>query len=65
MKEVSKTYSNNNILITVNKEVGYPHISVHEYGEPCSGVLKHWGSPEKLIKELEEIIKEIKDLNLK
>lgn len=49
------------ICVTVNHEAGVPHISVHE-GEPCSGILKHWGSPENLIAELEQIIKVIKEI---
>ena len=47
--------------ITVNEEVK-DHMSVHKYGEPCSGVLRHWGSKKELIKELKGIIKSIKEL---
>jgi len=45
-------------ILSVNEE--FPHISVHEYGDPCSGVLRHWGTPEELIAECELIIKIIK-----
>ncbi len=31
------------------------HICLIEYGEPCSGILKHWGSVNELIKELRNI----------
>ena len=59
LKKIQTTYNINNLCITVNEE--YPdHISVHEYGEPCSGVLKRWVSKEEIIKELENIIKAIK-----
>lgn len=61
MKLVSTTYASDNFSITVDEEV-QDHISVHEYGEPCSGVLKHWGSKAELIEELEEIIGAIKKL---
>ncbi len=69
MKKVTTTYVSSEkslkaILITVNEEVK-DHISIHDYGEPCSGILKHWGSSKQLIKELESIIKAIKELSPK
>jgi hypothetical protein len=67
MKKTSTTYSTVDtgdsrvINITINEE--YPaHISVHDYGEPCSGFLKHWGTREQLIRELEKTIEAIKEL---
>lgn len=63
MKKASTTYSVGNLelLITVNEE--FPdHISVHHYGEPCSGILKHWGSRKELINELKNIILAIESL---
>lgn len=53
------------VCVTVSHEAGNPHISVQEYGEPCSGILRHWGSPEALIAELEQIIKVIKEVETK
>jgi hypothetical protein len=32
------------------------HMSIVEYGEACSGILKHWGSKEKLIGEMKHLI---------
>lgn len=61
MKKVFTTYSNKGVYITVNGEVD-DHISIHEGAESCSGILKHWGSKKELIKELEDIIKMIKEL---
>lgn len=49
------------LMITVNEEVK-DHISIHEYGEPCSGIIKNWGTPKQLIKQLEEAIDAIKEL---
>lgn len=48
-----------NFILTANEEAK-PYVSIHEYGEPCSGVLKHWGTPEELIAECEHIIKILK-----
>lgn len=47
-----------NLVITANEE--YPHVSIHEYGEPCSGVLRHWGTVDELVEECEKIIKALK-----
>lgn len=63
MKKIQTTYSSNDsrFCVAINEE--YPdHISVYEHGEPCSGVLRHWGSKKELIKELEDIIKAIKEV---
>lgn len=64
MKKVSTTYSSDNhdFQITVNEDLDFKHVSVHDHGEPCSGILKHWGKPEDLIKELELIIKELQEI---
>ncbi len=56
-------YDTNNkgiISLTVNEECE-DNVSLHEYGEPCSGVLKHWGSRDELIEELEYLIKLLKE----
>lgn len=62
MKKTQTTYSTNKFSITVNNEIPEDHISIHDGGEPCSGVLRHWGRPQKLIEELEEMITVIKDI---
>lgn len=64
MKKLSETYQlienkRWSVQMTINKELG-DHVSIHEFGEPCSGILKHWGSKKDLIKELENIIEELK-----
>lgn len=42
-------------LLTVNEQ--HPdNMSIHDYGESCGGIMKHWGSKKQLIKELQEII---------
>ena len=61
MKKVQTIYSNHNFCIAVSEETDN-HISVYEGIEPCSGVLKHWGSKEELIKELKDIIKEVEKI---
>ena len=47
------------VHVQINEETP-DHISVYDGFEPCSGVLKHYGTREELIKELEEIIEIIK-----
>lgn len=62
MKKTSTTYNvENEFCITVNEEA-VDYISIHDFGEPCSGILKHWGSKKTLIAELRNIIKEIENL---
>lgn len=60
MKKIKTTYSNDNFCITVNDEV-FNHLSVHDCGEPCSGILKHWGTKRELLDELKGIIKVLED----
>ncbi len=68
MKKISTTYSVTNLSrarsfeITVSEDVGFKHVSVHDGGEPCSGILRHWGSPKDLISELEEVIEALKEI---
>lgn len=62
LKKVQTTYSSaGGYNISINEEVPYKFVSVHQ-GEPCSGILRHWGKPRELIKELEEIIKALKEI---
>jgi len=64
MKKIYTVYAANKAggaFITVAEDT-QDHISVHDYGEPCSGVLKHWGTRAELIKELEGIIRAINEL---
>ena len=61
MKEFQKTLVGKNYLYTISLERGN-HISVHDHGEPCGGILRHWGTKEALIKELQQIIKELETL---
>lgn len=42
-------------MLTVNEEVD-DNVSLHEWGEPCSGILKHWGTHRELINELGQYI---------
>lgn len=48
-------------LLTKNEEDENSY-SIHEYGEPCSGVLKHWDTKENHIAFFEKCIKELKKL---
>lgn len=66
MKKIQSTYLlvNNkrwSALITKNEETEN-HYSIHEHGEPCSGVLKHWDTLENHIEFFEKIIKELKKM---
>lgn len=45
MKKIYTVYApnkTNGAIITVAEDTK-DHISVHDFGEPCSGILKHWG----------------------
>jgi len=60
MKKTQTVYKlTENVMMTVNEETG-DHISIHDYGEPCSGIVKHWGTKKEIIKELESIITALK-----
>ena len=61
MKKIQTTYfdSNSNLCLTINNDVE-DSISIHEFGEPCSGILKYWGKRKNLIDNLEKAIKFIK-----
>lgn len=65
MKKATTTYyehlkcRENTVYITVDEG---NRISLHDYGEPCSGVLRHWGTREELKKELQELIKIIDEI---
>jgi hypothetical protein len=56
IKKIQSSYSlGNNFVLHVNEE--FPdHMSVTEFGEPCSGILKHWGSKRQLIGELKSLV---------
>ena len=38
------------------------HVSITAGGEPCTGILRHWGTCDELIAELEWTIERIKEL---
>lgn len=64
MKKVQTTYLlvNNqrwSALLTKNEEIEN-HYSIHDFGEACSGVLKHWDTIENHIAFFEKIISELK-----
>jgi hypothetical protein len=61
MKKVQTTYQGQYGTYHVSEEVKN-HLSVTSFGEPCSGVLRHWGTKEELINELNGIIKELESL---
>lgn len=61
MKKVQTTYKlvDNNrwsALLTKNEESEGSY-SIHDYGEPCSGLLKHWDTIPNHITFFEKIIK--------
>lgn len=47
------------VYLTESHESDIKRYSVHEIGEPCSGVLKHWDTKENLIKDLQKIISKL------
>jgi len=60
MKKLQTTYQlTNDIQLIKNEELG-DHICLINFGETCSGILKYWGTKEKIIKDLENIIKKLK-----
>lgn len=62
MKKIKTTYyiPESYVYITVDEE--HSGVSVHSDGESCSGILKHWGTKESLIEEMEDIIKALKEM---
>jgi len=63
LKKIQTNYKlTNNIQLLVNEEFK-EHICLIEYGESCSGILKHWGSKEEILTELKKIISELEKYN--
>lgn len=64
VKKTMTTYSlGNNHQLLVNEE--YPdHMCLIEYGEACSGVLKHWGSRKQLVTELKLLVEYLEQPDL-
>ena len=56
MKKIQTIYELTKNIQLVQNEEFKEHISLIEFGEPCSGILKHWGSIKEIKKELESII---------
>jgi len=55
IKKIKTTYNlTDDLFVTVNEEIG-DLISLHDFGEPCGGVLRYWNSKEKTILELRRI----------
>ena len=55
MKKLETRYAlTNDVQLIVNNE-STGVVSVVQYGEACSGILKHWGTPKQLTKELRQI----------
>jgi len=63
------TYQLTNKIQLIHNEEYKEHICLVELrginGEPCSGILKHWGSKDELIEELKEVLAELYNVNLK
>lgn len=63
MKKLQTNYKlTEDIQLVINEEVK-DNICLKEYGENCSGILKHWGSKRNIIKELKNIISELEKFN--
>jgi len=63
MKKIQTNYKlTENVQMVVNEEFT-EHICLIEYGENCSGILKHWGSKSEIISELKEIISQLEKFN--
>lgn len=63
MKKIQTTYELTKNIQLVQNEEFKEHISLIEYGEPCSGILKHWGSKTEILRELNEIIAKLEAYN--
>jgi hypothetical protein len=61
IKKASTTYyvhlksRQDTVCITVNEETP-DHMTIYDGVEPCSGILRHWGTRKELRAELEELI---------
>ena len=64
MKKIETRYVlTDNLYLIINEEVK-DHMCLVEFGEPCSGILRHWGSQDDLVVELKKIIEKLEDINL-
>lgn len=61
MKKVQTVYvsKDHKFNIAVNEEFK-DHLSVYSGFEPCSGLVRHWGRKDEIIKELEGIVEVLK-----
>jgi hypothetical protein len=60
MKKITTIYQlTENVQLVQNEQ--FNHISLVEYGEPCSGILKHWGTKAEILRELNEIIAKLEN----
>ena len=63
MKKIQTNYQlTDNVQMVVNEEYK-EHLCLIEFGENCSGILKHWGSKKEIIAELKEIINKLEETN--
>lgn len=66
MKKIQTTYKlvenqKWSVYLTESNEVSN-HYSVHDCGEPCGGIVRHWATKEALIRELEAIVRGLKSI---
>ena len=61
MRKIQTIYKLTDDIQLVQNEEFKEHISLIEFGEPCSGILKHWGSKTLILKELNEIIAKLEN----
>jgi hypothetical protein len=62
MKKIQTIYKLTDSVNIVHNEEYPEHYSLTEFNEPCSGIIKHWGTKEALIAELEWIVKKLKQI---
>jgi hypothetical protein len=56
IKKLETRYSMGNCYQLVVDEETKDHFSIIEFGESCSGILKHWNCKKGFITELKQII---------
>ena len=67
MKKITTEYvllDNDNWSVYVTVDEQEKRISLHSLGEPCNGILRHWGTKEELIIELNAIVESLKKMKI-
>lgn len=63
MKKIQTIYELTPTIKMVVNEEFEDHICLIEYGDTCSGIMRHWGVKKDIIDELMEVVKKLEESN--